>query len=498
VHPNAKAIIQNAKAAASAVRAIPLRDRLVTLQNLQELLFESRAEVLERIQAETRKSRFDALSSELFPLLEFLEDARKRVRKNWGIRKVHTPITLMGKRSWIQYEPYGVILVISPWNYPLYQTLGPIALSYACGNATVLKPSEHTPLRGLVEDLTTRAGFQTGSVQVVQGDGGVGAALIDAGPDKIFFTGSETTGRKIAAQAGAKLIPVDLELGGKDAMIVFDDVTLERAVQGALWGAFTHCGQSCTSVEIAYVQKQIYPQFVQRLKEVAPRLRRGVDAEGESEIGEMTTEFQRQKVIEQVGASHAVKTQTQGALDPLWILEQPAERDAVLQEETFGPVLPVVAFQSEEEVIARVNASRFGLSASVWSKDLARARRVASALEVGNVSINNVMLTEANAALPFGGRKASGLGRYKGDLGLLAFAQPKSILQDRDSPKIEAHWYPYGKRKTELFDRLLLALFSGAGWTRLLRTALAGLRLESHAQQIARKNFSPSNTQERK
>ncbi len=495
---NSTKVLDQARIAARSVREIELRDRLALIHCLRDLVFENRAELLERLQAETRKSRFDALSSELFPLLEFLEDASARVQKNFRIQKVHTPITLMGKKSWIQYEPYGVVLVISPWNYPLYQTLAPVALSFACGNATVLKPSEHTPLRGLVEDLTARAGFPTHAVQVVYGGGEAGSALIEAKPDKIFFTGSEPTGRKIASQAGSALIPVDLELGGKDAMIVFEDVTLERAVQGALWGAFTHCGQSCTSVEVVYVHERIYSKFVARLKEVAPQLRRGVDVAGDTEVGEMTADFQRKKVLDQVVASSGIKTEVAQGRDSLWILEHPSAKDLVLTEETFGPVLPVIPFRAEQEVISRVNDSRFGLSASVWSKDLARARRVANLLEVGNVSINNVMLTEANAALPFGGRKASGLGRYKGDLGLLAFAQPKSVLEDRDSLKIEAHWYPYGRRKTELFDRLLCALFSGASWTRLIRTALAGLRLESHAQKISQDRWGRANSEESK
>jgi acyl-CoA reductase-like NAD-dependent aldehyde dehydrogenase len=348
----------------------------------------------------------------------------------------------------------------------------------------VLKPSEHTPLQGVLEEILGAAGFPAEAIQIVQGGGAVGERLIDAGPDLIFFTGSESTGRKILARAAENLIPVTLELGGKDPMIVFADANLERATAGALWGGVTNSGQSCTSVERVYVEESIYSAFRDRLLVRARALQPGRD------YGHITTSFQVSKILSQLedarkrGATVTICGEWDGrsAIIPPIIVEKLSEDAPLWTEETFGPLLPLAAFRDEDDAVARANHSPYGLSASVWSRDNERALRVARRLEVGNVSCNNVMLTEGNPWLPFGGVKRSGFGRIKGEEGLRGFCNVKSVLVDADGPKIEAHWYPYTDEKLALFHRLTLAAF-GKGIRALLRFVLTGLKLESLAKR---------------
>jgi acyl-CoA reductase-like NAD-dependent aldehyde dehydrogenase len=411
-------------------------------------------------------------------------------------RAAPTSIALMGKKSWVYFEPLGTILVISPWNYPLYQALVPCAASFVTGNATVYKPSEHTPLKGVVERVLKAAGFESSWIQVVYGDGALASQLIEQKPEKIFFTGSVPTGKKIMAQAARHLIPVELELGGKDPMIVFEDANIERAAAGAVWGAMTNSGQSCTSVERLYVHESIYDRFKAAVLAEVGKIQysSSPDPSGDSDMGRMTTPFQLGVIRAQLDEAKAsgAKLLTgaawngRDALVPPIVIEGARPGMRILSEETFGPVLPLIPFKTELDAVTAANDSEFGLSASVWSADLARATRVARALDTGNVSINNVMLTEGNHGLPFGGTKQSGIGRYKGEFGLYSFSNIKSVLIDKNSSKIEANWYPYTSKKYSLFSSMMVGLFTG-GLRGLIRFALSGLKLESYSNLVGKK-----------
>jgi aldehyde dehydrogenase (NAD+) len=486
--------VQRAREGARSLRRLTVAERLQHLAQLRGVILRRREEIIDRIQRDTGKSRSDALISEIFGVLDNLAWLETRAAKALADRKQHTPLALMGKTSWTWYEPLGTILIISPWNYPFYQAIVPIACAVAAGSAVVYKPSEWTPLEGLVESLLAEAQFAPNWVQVVYGDGAAGAALVEQRPDKIFFTGSTRTGRRILAQAAPHLIPVELELGGKDAMIVFDDVTLARAAAGAAWGALTTTGQSCTAVERCYVQRAIYEPFTQELVRQVRQLVQRIDRDGDADLGAMTTDFQVQIVARQVadakakGAVFLTGAEWDGSsrLIPPMVVDRVTAEMAVVREETFGPLIPLIPFDSEDEVIALANDSEYGLTASVWTGDRERATRVARALAVGGVSINNVMATEANPALPFGGMKHSGFGRYKGEHGLHAFCNVKSVLVDKDSKKIEANWYPYTAEKYRLFSALTVNLFGARGLKRLVKFALAGLKLERYSQRAKR------------
>ncbi|MDI6912250.1 aldehyde dehydrogenase family protein [Nocardioides sp.] len=503
-------VVERARSGQRSLGALSVVERLVHLRALRRAIAGRVDEIVERVQAETGKSRSDILMSEIFGAMDAIAWLEANAVDALADEKVPTPMTLMGKKSRIWFQPRGVVLVVSPWNYPFFQALVPIASALAAGNAVVYKPSEHTPLEGLVESLAEQAAIAPHWLQVVYGDGSVGSEVIGQRPDQVMFTGSARTGRAILRQAAELLIPVELELGGKDPMIVFDDVDIARTAAGAAFGALTAAGQSCTSVERLFVHESIHDDLVAALVELVSSLRLvespDDDRDGDGDIGRMTTDFQVRTVAE-----HVLDARTRGArvltgadwdpqavldgrpglpgrpfrlVPPMVVTDLPD--DALMAtEETFGPVVPVLRFSDEQEVIRRANASAYGLTASVWSADAERAERVARQLRCGGVSINNVMATEATPALPFGGVGESGMGRYKGVAGLRTFTNAQAVVIDSDGTKLEANWYPYTARKHALFTSMMRAWFSD-GPTRLARFAVAGARLERHAQKARR------------
>ncbi len=488
-------IFARARQAQPEIQSWELKKRLQFVTRLKRIIIARQAYILDRIQKDAGKSRTDALTAEIFGTLDHLDYLEKNAVKILADRKVPTPFALMGKKSKIYFEPMGTTLIISPWNYPFYQAIVPITLSFVVGNAVIYKPSSATPLKGLVEELLDEAGFDPAWVQMVYGPGReLGRLLIDRRPNKIFFIGSQRAGRQIMARAAEHLIPVELEMGGKDPMIVFEDANLERAAAGAIWGAFTNTGQSCTSVEKLFLQESIYEEFKKILVRETLKMTQSTDSDGGTDIGPMTTDAQVKVIAEQINDAREKGANLltggnwdgQSAAIPPIIVEETTDEMQLNREETFGPVLPIFAFHDEAEAIRRANGDEFGLSASVWSADLNRADRVARAIVTGNVSINNVMLTEGNHALPFGGAKKSGIGRYKGEFGFYCFANIKSILVDKDSGKMEANWFPYTRRKFQLFTELTTNIYS-PGLLSFVKSAVSGLKLEGYVKKRDKK-----------
>ncbi len=461
--------------------------RIKNVNKLRAYILKHREEIANKIILETGKSRFDALTSELFEVIDVIDVITKKAEKALKNVTVSTPLVLMGKKSRVQYHPLGTILIITPWNYPFYQMLIPSIFAYLSGNAVIVKPSETTPLKGVIEELMEKSGFQKDMIQVVYGDKTVGQKLIEKKPNKIHFTGSTAAGKAIMKQAAEHLIPVDLELGGKDPSIVFEDVNINRTVNGVMWGGFTTAGQSCTSIERLYIHESIYDHFINELANKTKKLRTPIansDIEQPDgyDVGCITSEKQL-NIIE----SHIADAVEKGAkilcggsrkkdvpncFLPT-VLVDVDHSMKIMTEETFGPVIPVMKFSDEAQVIKWANTSEYGLGASVWSKDLKRANRVASALHCGNVSINNHMITEANPNLPFGGIKQSGIGRYKGVWGFHTFSYVKSVLVDKQSGLIEPHWYPFTKTKYRLLNTILDHLLSEKkNWLKVLPAAL--------------------------
>lgn len=489
------AMYDRAQRAFETLRGMTVGQRLAELDKLKQYIIKNREHIARRIVEETGKCVTDAMIMEIFAALDQITYYQKHAEKILSDRRIATPLLMFGKRSKVFYEPMGIVLIISPWNYPFNLSFLPFICAFVAGNPVILKPSKYTPLKGVYEEMVEQSGFLPGAFQVAYASRRTAGLLIEKRPAKIHFTGSVDVGRHIMAQAAQHLIPVELELGGKDPMIVFDDVNIERTVNGAIWGGFANSGQTCTSVERLFVHERIYDAFMQALQEKVSKLRTLESAAGRSDeleldVGCMTADFQIREIEEQIAEAKSRGAQflCGGArvpnthILPPTVITDVAPDMKIQYNESFGSVISVMRFRTEDEVVALANDSPYGLSASVWSADLARAERIARRLVTGNVSINNALATQGNPALPFGGLKDSGFGRYRGAEGLHAFSNIKSILIDKQSSRLEAYWYPYSRKKYGLFAQVIDTVFAG-GPLALLKTLWLGLQLELHTRK---------------
>jgi acyl-CoA reductase-like NAD-dependent aldehyde dehydrogenase len=444
-----------AKESYAARGQLVMRARRIVLDELEEIAL--------LISRETGKPVAEAISMELAPTLDLMQFFARRTKRMLRAEKINIgQYGLMGRTSRVVYQPLGVVGIISPWNFPWAIPLGEVVMALMAGNAVVLKPSELTPLVGLkIADVFKRAGLADGLLQVVTGDGRTGAALVEAGVDKIMFTGSVATGKRVAQAAAKTLTPVVLELGGKDPMIVLEDADVETAASAAVWGAFSNSGQACASVERCYVQETIAPRFIKSVVEKTNALRQNVGTNEDADIGAMSSENQLGIVEEHV--NDAVKRGARllaggqrsqklpGSFYEPTVLAEVNHAMTIMREETFGPVLPVMTFKTEEEAIRLANDSIFGLTASVWTKDARRGRRIAERLEAGTVMVNEVLYTHGIAQTPWGGMKQSGLGRTHGRQGLLELVRPQHVHVNRISRLHDFWWFNYTPRAARLF-----------------------------------------------
>jgi len=386
---------------------------------------------------------------------------------------------MMGRSSSIRFKPLGVVGIISPWNFPLATPLDEVVMALMAGNAVVLKPSELTPLIAVkIGELFSRAGLPTGLLEIVTGDGSTGAALVEARVDKIMFTGSVATGKRVAEAAARYLIPVVLELGGKDPMIVLEDADIKNAARGAVWGAFANAGQACASVERCYVHESIAPKFIETVVAETRALKQGVGTEAAVDIGSMTNERQLQIVEEHVSdaenrgakilAGGKRGENRKGYFYQPTVLTNVDQDMTIMRDETFGPVLPIMTFKSDDEAVKLANDSVYGLTASVWTKNIARGQRIAERIDAGTVMVNEVVYTHGIAQTPWGGVKDSGYGRTHGRAGLLELVTPQHIHLNRISFLPDLWWFRYNQNATRLFSDLARRFTTGS----LLQTSL--------------------------
>ncbi|MFV0317314.1 MAG: aldehyde dehydrogenase family protein [Microthrixaceae bacterium] len=475
--PDVVAAVARARAAHPRWAEAGFAQRRQHLLGVRDRLLDRAEELVATICSETGKQPAEAVTTELMAVCDAMEWYARHGAA--ALRPVRvSPGTLAHKQAWKEYSPVGVVGVISPWNYPFTLSMTPLVTALFAGNTVVLKPSEVTPTVGLVIGELFESDDFGGIVQVVTGGGATGEALVRSGVDKVVFTGSVDTGRKVMRAASDTLTPVLLELGGKDPMIVARDADLDRAAKGAVWGAFQNSGQTCMSVERVYVDGSVHDEFLGRVLEQTSRIRQ--DDTGSGDIGSMTFAPQLDKVEAHIedALGRGAKLELGGhRLDRpgLWfeptVLSGVDHTMAVMTEETFGPVLPVMSVGDIDEAIKLANDSRYGLNSSVWTTDRIMGERVASRLETGNVCINDCLVSYAVTGLPFGGVKDSGIGRVHGAEGLREFCDVKSVLGQKRLPSMrEPWWFPLPAN----MDRLTIATLR-LRYGRSARTRLRGL-----------------------
>lgn len=485
-----KRIFNTAREMQPIIRAMSIEDRIKEVDKIKEYVLNHADFIMQELIAETGKVYGDGFPSEIFEVCNGIEVYKKLAPKILKDQNRPVPIFLMGKKAQQWREPMGTIMIISPWNFPFNQVIIPSVMAFLAGNAVIVKPSEVTPLRNIWKHFYEHSGFMKDALQVVVGGKSTGAKLLQMRPDKVHFTGSVKSGKKVMSICSEQLIPIDLELGGKDPAIVFDDINFDRTVNGIMWGAFTNAGQNCTGIERLYVQEGVYDKFMAELVDKTKKLRashpdRKTTASEDVDVGAVTSAFQVRIIEEHIqdalnkGARLLCGgIQTPGSHHiPPTIFDNCNDSMKIATEETFGPTLAVMKFKTEEEVIQLANNSPYGLGASVWTSDMKRGERVARALVTGNVCINNHLINEANPYLPFGGIKDSGFGRFKGEEGLLTFSNLKSVIIEKQSDLVEPHWYPYTKEKSALLRNLMEAYFrKSKNW---IKFAINGLQIDT-------------------
>ncbi|MCA1594391.1 MAG: aldehyde dehydrogenase family protein [Acidobacteria bacterium] len=474
--------VERARAAQKSWGALSFRERGGCVLRAREIVLREMEEIAELISIETGKPIAEAVSMEITPTLDLMQYFARRAARLLKPEKLDIGLyRLLGRSSRIVYRPLGVVGIISPWNFPWAIPLGEVVLALMAGNAVVLKPSELTPLVGLkIGGVFTRAGLPEGVLEIVTGDGSTGQSLTVAGVNKIMFTGSVATGRRVAEAAARTLTPVVLELGGKDPMIVFDDADINAAAGAAVWGAFANAGQACASVERCYVHERIATDFISRVVERAKALKQNVGTREGTDIGAMSSERQLRVVEEHVGDAVARGARVLaggrraegfsegGAFYEPTVLTGVDHTMTVMREETFGPVLPLMTFATEDEAVRLANDSPFGLTASVWTRDIRRGERVASQIEAGTVMVNEVLYTHGIAQTPWGGVKQSGIGRTHGRLGLLELVAPHHIHVNRLARLHDVWWFDYTPQAATLFRGLARRFATGSALQTML------------------------------
>jgi succinate-semialdehyde dehydrogenase / glutarate-semialdehyde dehydrogenase len=435
--------VRRARQAQRAWAAVRIGERIRLIERFARLVAAYQELVMDVVQIETGKTRQDALEE----VLDVQVTASYYTANAAGtLNERRLPGAIPGlTAAQSRSTPYGVVGMITPWNYPFTLFASDSIPALLAGNGVVVKPSEETPLSALVTLFLFRAaGFPEDLIQAVAGTGEVGASLVDEA-DFVQFTGSTSTGRKVAEAAGRALVPASLELGGKNPMLVLSDSSMEAAVSGALKGCFANAGQLCIAVERLYVQNAIYDEFKRRFVAKTRRLMLGSGPSYAMNVGSLISESHLSKVREHVddAAEHGATILCGGVerpdIGPYFfeptVLENVSTAAKLHREETFGPIVALYRFETVDEAVSLANDSPYGLHASVWSSDGQRAEVIAKRLEFGTVGINDAYLSMwGSTAVPMGGVKSSGLGRRHGSEGILKYTQSQSVVRQHLHP----------------------------------------------------------------
>lgn len=504
-----EAAVERSRLAFQNWKKTTFKERAAYIMRARDIILSEMDEIAHLISAESGKPFGEAISMELAPVLDLMQHFARKTEQLLAPQPINIGLyALLGRSSKIIYHPLGVVGIIPAWNYPFSIPLGETVMALTAGNTVVIKPSELTPLVGLkIGEIFDKAGLWENCVQIVTGAGSTGAALVEAAPDKIMFTGSVATGKKIAEAAAKNLTSCVFELGGKDPMIVFEDANLELAASAAVWGAFCNSGQSCSSVERLYVHESVAVELTRKILEKTRALKQGSGDSEDVSVGAMSSERQLRIVedhVEDFRASGAkieiggvrssnfswpnvetepAKAGTQNLFYEPTVITGATNDMRAMQEETFGPTLPITTFSSEDEAIRLANDSEFGLTASVWTRDKARGERVARQIEAGSVCVNEVLYTHGIGQTPWGGFKNSGRGRTHGREGLMELVQPQHIHVNHLAILPDAWWMPYSSNAVETFRQMARKFASGS----LLKTVTLLPQLLKRTRELLKK-----------
>jgi succinate-semialdehyde dehydrogenase/glutarate-semialdehyde dehydrogenase len=479
-------IFARARTAQAAWAKRSFADRRRQVQKMRDYIVEHAEELAAIVSRENGKLRLDALTTEVIPAALAADWYAKNAERALAPKSVPMGSMLfINKKNQLHRVPLGVVGIISPWNYPLSIPFGEVVMGLMAGNAVLLKVAAATITVGeAIERIVAAGELPDGLFQHIVGSGGrVSQSFFDNGINKLFFTGSVPTGKTLMAAAAKTLTPLSLELGGKDPMIVLADADLERAANGAAWAGYQNAGQSCGGVERIYVHESVYDAFVELLAAKTRAMRHGPDHACDVDMGAMTTEDQlatvRRHVDDAVKAGAKIVAQSRptdegakGYFYPATLVTGVDHSMDLMREETFGPVLPVMKFSSTEDAIRLANDSSMALTSSVWTKNVAVGKELATRLESGVTTINDHLYTHGMSETPWGGWKESGVGRTHSALGLDEMTQPKLVNWDLVPAKRNIWWYPFDQ---QTYDGMLAALRmnypkSFFGWVRDMTT----------------------------
>ncbi len=480
-------LVATARKAQSAWAKVPIAARCAQIGTLQKKILEAADQLADVVVHESGKPRVEAKFADVFVALDtaayFAEYGQKLLRPE---KVPHHSMAAKLKSGAVFYEPLGVLAIISSWNYPLAIPLSQIIPAVAAGNAVLCKTSDFTPECGeLIGKLFSDAGFPDGLVTILQGGAEVGQALIDARPEKVLFTGSVATGRRVAEACARQLLPSVLELGGKDAMVILADADIETASSAAVWGGYCNCGQVCLSVERLFVEQAISEQFIQACVDKTQKLRLGPGSDPASDVGPLIRPEHVQRMTAlvadavQKGAKVLCGGRARPELGPGFfeptVLVGVDSSMALFQDETFGPILPIQVVKDGEEAIHQANDTEFVLAASVWTRDTGRGKAIARRLRVGTVMVNDLISAFAIAEAPHGGTGLSGWGRTHGKAGLMEMVNLKYVDVDWLPTMEKPWWYRYNPDLEKAVDAVLRFEFGGTVGSRV-RNARAALR----------------------
>lgn len=451
--------VERARIAQKTWRTSTFKQRRAVLQHIMDHVLQHDDELCDYVVKDSGKTYENALLGEILPICNKLRWLQKNGEKYLKPERVGSGL-LMHKKARIEYVPLGVVACIIPWNYPLQNIISSLAAPLMAGNAVVVKASEAVAwstarFQKITDEALRKEGFSPDTVQIINGFGDTGAALVRANVQKILFIGSVNNGRRIIEGSAEHLTPVVMELGGKDPLIVCNDADIPKAVHSALGGIFVNLGQNCIAAERVIVLDGIYDRFITEVTAHASKLRQGVPRRGGNvDVGAITT-AQQIRVIDtlvQDAISRGAKAVVGGAVSsigngtfyPPTILTGITADMRIAREEIFGPVMLVFKVASEDAAIELANSTEFGLHSSVITTDRERGRRIAARLEAGATCINDFGLCYLNGDLPFGGVKYSGFGVMNGRDGLRAYTTPKAVLEDRWSFSMPPVLYPVG------------------------------------------------------